>query len=40
MYKVDNETVQEFLTGTLPGNRTDLETVFCKDLLGYDYDES
>ena len=40
MYKVDNETVQEFLSGTKPGNYSGLETVLCKDLLGYDYDQS
>lgn len=39
MYQVDDETLPAFLSGELPGNKTDLETVACKELTGWTYDQ-
>ena len=39
MYAVDNDTLPAFLSGELPGNRTDLATTTCAEHKGYTYDQ-
>ena len=41
MYDVrDEATLAKFLSGELPGNRTDYPTVACERLLGYSYNKT
>ena len=40
MYAInENQTLNQFVTHQLPGNRTDLQTVSCEQLWGYEYDQ-